>query len=211
MDTQEIPSAIVAESSDPLHREKWLFDTILPYISGRVLEVNSGLGSFAVEFVAKRMPVHLSDPAIDKCQNLLQQFTGIAAVRAVHNIDFLHPDFMNVYSHLAGRFKTIMAINIADYDLRSIKLTFQNISYLLRDKGRLVTIAPSLTALYDGMALEFSEWKAYNRRPLREFLAGFKLINKMYFDAESNFQEPLIVRKAVETLIIARKIDYLPL
>lgn len=211
MGTQEIPSAFAAEFSDPLQREKWLFDTIEPYISGRVLEVNSGLGSFAVEFIAKRIPIHLSDPVIDKSQSLLEQFTGIAAVRAVHNIDFLHPDFRNVYSHLAGRFKTIIAINIVAYDLRSIKLIFRNISYLLRDRGRLVTIAPSLTALYDGMELGFSEWKAYNRGPLREFLVGFKLISKTYFDAESNFQPPLIVRKAVETLIIARKIDYLPL
>ena len=211
MGTQEMPSAFVAESPDPLQREKWLFDTIEPYISGRVLEVNSGLGSFAAEFLAKRMPIHLSDPNIDKCQSLLEQFTGITAVRAVHNIDFLHPDFTNVYSPLASRLKTIIAVNIVDYDLRSIKLIFRNISYLLRERGRLVTIAPSLTALYDGMELEFSEWRACNRKPLREFLAGFKAITKMYFDAKSNFQTPRIVRSAVETLIIARKIDYLPL
>ena len=211
MSTPDLVPVIEADASKILKLQEWLFETIRPYISGRVMELNSGMGSLAPQFVTVRMPLHLSDPAMDKYQSLLQQFTGITAVRAVHNIDFLHPAFTNVYAHLAGRFKTIIAINIADYDLRSIKLVFRNISYLLCDRGRLVTIAPSLTALYDGMELEFNAWKEYNRGPLREFLAGFKLISKTYFDADSNFQAPLIVRKAVETLIIARKIDHLPL
>lgn len=204
MNTQEIVLNLVADQEAAQKLNGWIFETIQPYLRGRVLEMNSGHGSISSIFAERNVPIHLSDPDTGNCHNLKNKFKNIQAIRAVHDIDFSHPDFQKAYFKDSNVFGTIIALNITEYGF-SEKQAIENAKYLLRSQGRIIIVAPSFTALYDGLVLSLKEWKSYNRKPLKQFLYGFKLIKTINFNLAGNIENSFSEKLGFPSLAIAKK------
>jgi SAM-dependent methyltransferase len=200
----ELP-ALIQLPQDLPRLNNWLFETAHPYITGKVLELNSGSGEFSSHLALHKIKVHLSDAEKNNRDILRKRFEGIPAFRGVHNIDFLRPDFTRFYSSGLGVFDTLLALNVAEYGFL-VNPALDNAKQLLRKGGYLILIAPAFTALYHDLEETLEVWHKYNRRPLKRFLgAGLKIRLVRYFNIRENILDPQHNRFGASVLVIARK------
>jgi hypothetical protein len=173
--------------SSPGLLNEWLFETIEPWLQGRVLEMGSTPESISIVFAQKGRHIHLSSPEKIIRDNLRAAYDGVEAIRLVHAIDFHHPDFERVYSVEERIFSTILALNPMENGAFDPMVT-RNACYFLPAGGRLILLAPTHTALYDGEHQGFEEVKEYNRKFTRQlFTDSMQILMARYFSHENGF------------------------
>jgi hypothetical protein len=160
---------------------QWMFDTIRPYLRGRILEIGSGLGAVSSLFIENGITIHLSDADKQYYNSLIQKHKGVSAVRDIHVIDFHHSDFERTYVESLGAFNLLFALNIIDHGCPDT-LTIKNAKLLLRKGGLLILVSPAYTAIYDGLDKDLESWKYYNRDAIQQFYGDdFDIIKARYF------------------------------
>jgi SAM-dependent methyltransferase len=200
----ELPIEIEVPQDLPRLKE-WLFETVHPYIHGKVLELNSGTGEFSSHLVLHEIKAHLSDAEKTNRDILRKRFEGDPNVRGVHHIDFLRPDFTQYYSSKLAIFDTLLALNVTEHGFIA-KPVLDTAKQLLNKGGYLILIAPAYTAPYHGLEENLEDWQEFNRRPLKRFLgAGFKILMVRYFNIRDTITDPSHNRFGVSILVIARK------
>jgi 2-polyprenyl-3-methyl-5-hydroxy-6-metoxy-1,4-benzoquinol methylase len=204
-ETQAELPALIQVPQDLPRLNKWLFETAHPYINGKVLEVNSGVGEISSHFVLNGIQIHLSDAEKTNRDILRKRFEGTATVRGVHHIDFLRPDFTRRYSSRMEIFDTLIALNVAEHGYLA-KTVLDNAKLLLHKGGFLMLIAPAITAPYYGLEENMEDWQKYNRSPLKRFLGtDFKVILTRCFNLRDTITDPSCNKFGVSILVIARK------
>jgi SAM-dependent methyltransferase len=149
---------------------EWLFQTIEPYLNGRVLEVGSDFNTLSSVFVQRGRRVHLSTSNKALREQLKVHYQGVEAVRKVHSINFHRSDFEHAYSlETASIFDTILILNPMENGTFDDKVV-QNARYLLKEKGRLILLTPIFTAVYNGLELKQDELKHYDRPAVKQLL-----------------------------------------
>ena len=203
---EAIVPTFISEPEYILDFNKWLFENIRPYITGRTLEMNSGHGVMAATFVENALNIHLSESNQALRHELRDRLQDQKHIRLVHNIDFSSPNFDQLHLDLFSNFRTIIATNIAEYGLYD-KLSLSNANKLLKTHGKLIVAIPSFTALFEDIDISLREWKRYNRKPIRQFLSGFKILKTIIF----RYADPNIIQLNDQvgyyTLVIAQKIE----
>src|SRR5579863_2243450 len=84
---REIRLIELKNSGDSEALNQWIFETISPFLKGRIIEIGSGTGQLAKNFVANAVKLHLSDPIEYYCQHLQNQFAGKGVIKAIHQIN----------------------------------------------------------------------------------------------------------------------------
>lgn len=191
------PSIIVPENPDeialqPVDAEglnKWICDTIEPFVQLPTLEMGSGLGSIAAIFAEKGIRLSLSDDAKSNRDALRTRFLGVEYIRRVLYIDFCRPDFESYYSELIGTFGAIIALNVMEngfYDPDALL----NARRFLRPRGRLIFIAPVFSAMFYGWEGDFDALRQANRRALKDLLKyDFEVLKTRYLNLGSRISD----------------------
>ena len=76
---------------------EWTYQTIRPFLKGRILEIGSGIGNISKYVIAEHTPVTLSDIDQGYCQYLQEKFGDNVHVSAILQVDLQHPDFLSIY------------------------------------------------------------------------------------------------------------------
>ena len=149
---------IIQGKQEPIKEElslrEWIFQRIQPYVGGRVLEVDKGEGQIA-PFLLKRniqtdvMPVDLIDAAFDA-----------------------------TYNHLTAIFNLVIALHTEQTMINDPKFII-NCARLLQPGGLLVIQFPFSTALYEGLAAGYQQWKWCNGNLLDKLIKGNFQVLKM--------------------------------
>ncbi len=179
---------------------QWIFEKIRPYLKGRVLEMESGAGTFSEIFVEREIRIHLSESDRD-CRKLLRErFKENPIMRAVHKIDFHQNSFEAAYSELTGVFDTVVFLNAVEKPPID-SMAVANASLLLRKGGHLIILAQAHTSLYQGLGNGWEEWKRYNREDLKSLLkSDYEVLMARYFNLPSTFSQ-----KGLSVVAVGRK------
>lgn len=205
MDTKEMPLTFVREEEDIKRLNNWMFDNIQAYIKGRTLELGSGNGSIASLFIARELPIHLSEEDDVKREILHKQFDGISAVRMIHNIDFHHLNFNQIYADKAGAFSTIIAINIPEHGVFN-RSWLQNAKCFLRIRGHFIVATPANAVLFNDAASNLEDLKEYNLKIARNLMGDtFEVLKVRYFDWSPGPNRLVFDQSGLYTLAIFRK------
>ena|GEM_PF-3548873 len=195
----------VQETEDIARLNKWIFDIIFPYIKGRTLELGSGSGEIASMFIERHLPIHLTDENIINKEKLHKRFEGIAAVRAIHDIDFNTPLFQQEYASGAGVFSTIVAVNIAEHGGYDKKM-LHNAEHLLATKGHFMVITSANTVLFDSESSSFEDFKEYNYKVAKNLMGeAFEILKARYFNWSTDSEIRSHNEFELYTLAIFRK------
>jgi len=161
----------------------WMFETIHPYVKGRILEIGSGIGNISGCFVKHDVPLYVSDYSDHYCNLLQQRFVNEPLVRDVFQIDLATLDFENRYAPLIGRFDTVFALNVIEH-IGNDGWAIANCKKLLAPGGHLIILVPAYQLLYNGFDKELEHFRRYTRTSLKNlFLAQhFKIIKSWYFN-----------------------------
>ncbi len=162
---------------------KWFFDLIIPYCSGEVLEIGSGIGNISQFFVHNHASITLSDLRANYLDTLSKRFPAFSKEKIIQ-LDLVDVDFDHKYQYLFERFNTIFALNVVEH-IKQDSLAIYNCRKLLKKGGTLIILVPAYQSLYNRFDQELEHYKRYTRHSLNSiFLKNeYKIIQSKYFNA----------------------------
>jgi len=162
---------------------KWIYDTVAPYIKGDLLEIGSGIGNISQFFVKNNIPVTLTDLRTNYCDILKKRFEGYPNLKGVRKIDLVVPQFNEYYKDVIGSFDSIIASNVVEH-IEDHELAIHNCLQLLRPGGNVIIIVPAYQALYNQFDKGLGHYRRYTKKTLNHLLSsqGFGIIHSQYFN-----------------------------
>lgn len=161
---------------------EWMFNTILPFVEGKVLEIGSGIGNISRHFFKREIPLAMSDLRQDYCLMLREQFKEEPYVAGVHQIDLAASNFDEVYGELSGTFDTVFALNVVEH-IQDDVLALENCYKLLAPGGHVIILVPAYQLLYNLLDRELEHYRRYTRQSLIKLVSrDFQVIHTEYFN-----------------------------
>jgi SAM-dependent methyltransferase len=150
----------------------WMYQTISPYISGKILEVGSGIGNISKHFINNCRDISLSDFDDEYINVLKQRFPDNK--EKIFKLDLADIYFETNFRHLNESFDSIFLLNVLEHiedDYRAI----ENCKLLLKPGGRLLVLVPCYSFLYSEIDKLLGHYKRYTSRSLNRVLTDNKL------------------------------------
>ena len=162
----------------------WMYETIAPWCTGRLLEIGSGVGNLSQFFLKKEQAIHLTDLRQGYCQALKTEFETLPACLGISQMDLVAPDFEERHTNLLGQFDSVFALNVVEH-IEDDRLALANARLLLQPGGRLVILVPAYPSLYTEMDRALGHYRRYTQATLAQVMteAGLHLIHQQQFNA----------------------------
>ncbi|MFM7851570.1 MAG: class I SAM-dependent methyltransferase [Flammeovirgaceae bacterium] len=159
---------------------EWMYQTIRPYCSGKILEIGSGIGNISKFFIELSVDITLSDIRANYCEVLKRKFPQC---KHVVQLDLTHPYFDKEYSEYINMFDTVFALNVVEH-IKEDDLALANCFKLLKNDGKVVILVPAYQKLYNKFDKELEHFRRYTRKQLNYIVkrSGFQVINSQYFN-----------------------------
>jgi SAM-dependent methyltransferase len=157
---------------------RWTYETISPFCSGKILEIGSGVGNISNFFVADNRTITLSDIR-SNYRDILQKKFNMSADNVL-DIDIAHTNFTTNYSSLLNSFDSVFALNVVEH-IKDDQLAIQNMYQLLKPGGQMTILVPAYQALYNDIDLSLEHFKRYNKKSLGSLMSKFAPIKKSFY------------------------------
>lgn len=169
--------------SDAGKFNRWMYETIKPYCSGKVLEIGSGIGNISQFFLNDGFDISLSDLSSDYFKVLENKFNGFKNLKDLFCLDFAENDLEKKYPHLIGQFDTVFALNVLEH-VPDHEQSIRNCYKLLKPGGNLVILVPAFQTLFNKFDVALEHQRRYTPKTLKKVMTipGFKLIHSQYFN-----------------------------
>ncbi len=165
------------------HFNKWMYQTIHPYLKGNVLEIGSGIGNISAFAINDGFTITLSDYNDEYCSFLENKYSHHPAVKDIIRIDLQHPHFAKTHPSLQEKFDTVYLLNVIEH-LENDEAAISNCRFMLKQGGNLVILVPAYPFLYCRLDRELGHLRRYTLKSLTELFAvdKFKVIHRQYFN-----------------------------
>lgn len=162
---------------------RWLYQSISPYCSGRILEIGSGIGNISTLLLEEHAHVTLSDLRQAYCDKLQQRFGRHPHFEGVFRLDIAPDNFESHYPGLLHQFDTVIALNVIEH-IQDDARALNNCKKLLRDNGKLIILVPAYQSLYNPFDAELGHYKRYTLKELGKKMqaTGMELVHTRYFN-----------------------------
>jgi SAM-dependent methyltransferase len=159
---------------------EWMYQTIRPFCSGKILEIGSGIGNISQFFVDANADITLSDIRVAYCNELKKKFP---AARDVLQLDLTHPTFDAEYAAHLQQYDSVFALNVVEH-IGDDALAIRNCHKLLKEGGKLIILVPAYQALYNRFDRELEHFRRYTKKELNRKLvnAGLHIGHSQYFN-----------------------------
>ena len=159
---------------------EWMYQTIRPYCSGKILEIGSGIGNISRFFIESGANIILSDIRPSYCEVLKKKFP---AAKAVIELDLTNPSFETNYKQHLGSYDSVFALNVVEH-IKDDALAIRNCYKLLKAGGNLVILVPAYAKLYNRFDRELEHFRRYTAKGLNEILTRekFEIRHSQYFN-----------------------------
>jgi SAM-dependent methyltransferase len=191
--------------SESANINRWIFDTVLPFMKGRILEIGSGTGTFSSFFIENATALHLCEQDQTDRRMLREKYKQNEIVRTIQNIDFHHPNFQESYSYNIGAFDTIFKLNSASR-IPIDPETIGNAKQLLHESGYIILLAPAYTTSYNGLTDE--DLRKYNWISIKHLLGNdLEIVNTWYINMPTTIDPFVLTQTGLSVVIVATKIS----
>lgn len=151
---------------------RWMADTLRPYLGKRVLELGAGIGNMTQHLARGRRAYTATDLDLEHLGRLRVRFQGRPNLES-RKVDLtLAEDFRG----LKERFDTVVCLNVVEHvedDLGAL----QNIRSALQPGGRAIVLVPQDQGVYGTLDEVLGHYRRYSAAELRERMeaAGFRV------------------------------------
>lgn len=161
----------------------WMFDTIRPFLKGKVLEIGSGIGNISQFLIQNKNDCFLSDIREGYCEILRQKFEGSRQFIGVEPIDFADPDFEGRYPHHVETYDSAFALNVVEH-IQNDVLALINCRRVLKKGGVMVALVPSYQSIFNRFDTKLGHCRRYTTGSMSDAFreAGFEVIHTRYFN-----------------------------
>jgi glycosyltransferase involved in cell wall biosynthesis len=161
---------------------RWMADTIQPYVGKRVLEIGAGMGNLTRLLVAGRKRYVATDIDLEHLERLRSRLSQRP------NLETAELNSADPHGHEAfrGQMDTVVCLNVLEHiedDLGALR----NIRSMLEDGGRAVILVPAGQNIYNCLDEELGHFRRYSEEQLRQRMtdAGFEVETVLRFNRAS--------------------------
>ncbi len=159
---------------------KWIYQSIKPWLKGRVLEIGSGIGNISSLIVEDGFPLMITEVNDTYLEILRQKFIGVNLVSDIFQINLVDPDFEQKFQHLFNSFDTVIAINVIEH-IENDLIAFKNAQKFLKQEGRLIVLVPNAECLYNSLDKNLGHIRRYNKNKINNAFSKIGLIPETLF------------------------------
>ncbi|HZY58253.1 MAG TPA: glycosyltransferase [Candidatus Binataceae bacterium] len=174
------PGAHILDSLAGTKRfNRWMADTVRPYLGSRVLELGAGIGNMTQQLAGGRKRYVATD--IDE-EHLARQRVRF---RGRPNLEIRRCDLCRAedFAELQGKFDTVVCLNVVEHvedDLTALR----NIYSALAPGGRAIILVPQDQAIYGSLDEVLGHYRRYSDEQIRARMkeAGFVMERTLHFN-----------------------------
>ena len=166
------------------HFNRWMYDSIMPFCSGNILEIGSGVGNISEYFINDNASILLTDIRDTYCESLREKFSGNTTLLGIENMNLVDTDFDNKFGKHFNNFDTVFALNVVEH-IFDDTLAISNSYKLLKPGGNLIILVPAFQSLYNDFDKELEHYRRYNRKRMKSLLlsCNMSILHSQYFNA----------------------------
>lgn len=158
---------------------RWMADTIRPYVGQRVVEIGAGIGNLSAELSQER--THYLATDVDRSHvSRLNSRLGNASHIGFECLDLVAEQGVG---SLAGRFDTAICLNVLEH-VKDDGLGLANIRSLLSEGGRAIVLVPQDMRVFGTLDEVLGHFRRYSEEELRAKMAtaGFAVESMLHFN-----------------------------
>jgi glycosyltransferase involved in cell wall biosynthesis len=161
---------------------RWMADTIRPYVGRRVIEIGAGMGNLTRQLVAGRKRYVATDIDREHLERLASRLPN----RPNLEIAELNAEVAENHAPFQGQMDTVICLNVLEHiedDLGALR----NIRSMLEDGGCAIILVPCGQSIYNSLDEELGHFRRYSEDQLRERMtaAGFDVHTILRFNRAS--------------------------
>jgi SAM-dependent methyltransferase len=162
---------------------RWMYETIKPFCSGKILEIGSGIGNISIFFLEAGQRILLSDLRRNYLEYLERGFSHYSNLLGIEQIDLVDPDFRVKYNSGLGTYDTVYALNVVEH-IGDDHLAIRNMQSLLKEDGYMIVLVPAYNFLFNHFDHSLGHYRRYTRKSLKMLLEknGVSVIHTRYFN-----------------------------
>jgi glycosyltransferase involved in cell wall biosynthesis/protein-L-isoaspartate O-methyltransferase len=158
---------------------KWMAETVLPYVGSRVLEVGAGIGNLTLHLARRRKRYVAGDIDEKHLARLKTRFQDRPHIGSCY-LDLTNPlDF----APFAGQMDTVVCLNVLEH-IQDDLLGLRNIYSALEPGGRAIVLVPQGQEIYGTLDEALGHYRRYSQEDLssRMVAAGFVIERILEFN-----------------------------
>ena len=150
---------------------RWMADSIAPYVGARVLEIGAGIGNITTWLLPRDLYV-----ASDINPHYLHYLRNMSVGKPYLTVDRIDLEDPACFTPWQGKFDTVICLNVLEH-VRDPKQSLRNIFSALQPGGKLVLYVPQGQHLYSSLDEVLGHRCRYSREMLQAELeeTGFRL------------------------------------
>ncbi len=160
----EYGSHILSTLQGARRLNKWMADTIRPFIGDRVLELGAGIGTLTSQFIPRT-----SYCASDINPHYLHYLRSYAAGKPYLTIAKVDATSQEDFAGLAGQFDTVVMTNVLEH-VPDPRITLRNAVSALEPGGRAVILVPQHPGLHNSLDVALEHRERYTVQGIRASL-----------------------------------------
>ena len=158
---------------------RWMADTIRPYLGSRVLEIGAGMGNLTRELSPKRQRYVATDIDEQHLSRLRRQLSHFPNVE-IHVCDL---ESKTDFSSFQNQMESIVCLNVLEHvndDMQGLRNMYDS----LKPGGRALVLVPQGQQLYGTLDEVLGHYRRYSREELQAKMqqAGFRVENIVNFN-----------------------------
>jgi glycosyltransferase involved in cell wall biosynthesis len=151
---------------------RWMADTIRPYLGAHVLELGAGIGNMTQHLSRGRRSYTATDIDDEHLGRLRVRFRGRPNL-AIRKADLTAPED---FAELRGTFDTVICLNVVEH-VKDDLLALRNLRSALAPRGRAVVLVPQDQSIYGTLDEVLGHHRRYSLPQFAERMkaAGFEV------------------------------------
>jgi 2-polyprenyl-3-methyl-5-hydroxy-6-metoxy-1,4-benzoquinol methylase len=166
------------------HLNNWMYHTIKPFCSGKILEIGSGVGNISGYFLNDNSTILLTDIREGYCTSLREKFAGRSTLLGIETMNLVDEDFDKKFAKYFNSFDSVFALNVVEH-IFDDQLAVSNCYKLLKSGGHLVILVPAYKWLFNNFDTQLEHYRRYTRKRLESLFqkSNFSIYHSRYFNA----------------------------
>jgi glycosyltransferase involved in cell wall biosynthesis/ubiquinone/menaquinone biosynthesis C-methylase UbiE len=165
-DPDEYGSNILVALSEVPRFNRWMADTVRPYVGQRVLEIGAGIGNLTRALIPRERYT-----ATDINPHYLDYLGNVAESRPYLEVERFDLADAGGASRLAGRYDTVVCLNVLEH-IADEAQGARNLLEVLEPGGRAIVLVPQGPGLYGTLDRVLGHERRYTDQALRATLEG---------------------------------------
>jgi hypothetical protein len=169
------------ENLDQLY--DWIGEIIRPALFGRILETETGIGTFSAKLTEAESVIELNASSENDRTYLREKFRDDPRIRAVHLINFrTRPEIEQRYQKAKDKFSTVIAIgDLANYGYYD-PIYVHKAKQFLSPEGNMIITGRCKIDVYPGSEPDLSLIETSTLPYIRSLLTNCDLLIRQYFN-----------------------------